>query len=73
MTWKQLIAGLVAIIVAVAIVVGVLSSCGGHHSPEHRGATRRTDDEHGRGLGETRALGGQFAKRSRTLTAVCGS
>lgn len=39
MTWKQLIAVLVVIVIAVAIVVGVLSSCGGDHSPEHRGAS----------------------------------
>ena len=39
MSWKQLIVALVVIVVAVAIVVGVLSSCGGDHSPEHRGAT----------------------------------
>ena len=38
MTWQQLIGVLVAIIVAVAIVVGVLSSCGGRHDREHRGA-----------------------------------
>jgi hypothetical protein len=39
MTWKQLIAVLVVIVIGVAIVVGVLSSCGGDHSPEHRGAS----------------------------------
>lgn len=39
MTWKQLIAVLVVIVIAVAIVVGVLSSCGGDQSPEHRGAS----------------------------------
>ena len=39
MTWKQLIAVLVVIVIAVASVVGVLSSCGGDHSPEHRGAS----------------------------------
>ncbi len=42
MTWKQLIVGLVVIVVAVAIVVGVLSSCGGHNNGEHRGATLAT-------------------------------
>jgi hypothetical protein len=42
MSWKQLIVALVVIVVAVAIVVGVLSSCGGDHSPEHRGATLTT-------------------------------
>jgi hypothetical protein len=39
MTWKQLIAVVVVIVIALAIVVGVLSSCGGDHSPEHRGAS----------------------------------
>jgi hypothetical protein len=39
MSWKQLTVALVVIVVAVAIVVGVLSSCGGDQSPEHRGAT----------------------------------
>ena len=43
MTWKQLIVGLVVIVVAVAIIVGVLSSCGRHHNNrEHRGATLAT-------------------------------
>jgi len=42
MSWKQLTVALVVIVVAVAIVVGVLSSCGGDHSPEHRGATLAT-------------------------------
>jgi hypothetical protein len=39
MTWKQVIAVLVVIVIAVAILVGVLSSCGGDHSPERRGAS----------------------------------
>jgi hypothetical protein len=39
MTWKHLIAVLVVIVVAVTVIVGVLSSCDGDHSPEHRGAT----------------------------------
>ena len=42
MTWKQLIVVLVVIVVAGAIVAGVLSSCGRHSSSEHRGATRAT-------------------------------
>ena len=42
MTWEQLIGVLVAIIVAVAIVVGVLSSCGGHRDRQHRGAAAAT-------------------------------
>ncbi|HVI19836.1 MAG TPA: hypothetical protein VM712_15775 [Gaiellales bacterium] len=42
MTWQQLIGVLVAIIVAVAIVVGVLSSCGRHHDRDHRGAAVAT-------------------------------
>jgi hypothetical protein len=38
MSWKQLIVALVLIAVGAAIVVGVLSSCGRHRSPEHRAA-----------------------------------
>jgi hypothetical protein len=38
MSWKQLIVALVLIAVGVAIVIGVLSSCGGHRSPERQGA-----------------------------------
>ena len=39
MSWKELIVALVVIVVAVAIVVGVLSSCGGDQSPQRKGAT----------------------------------
>jgi hypothetical protein len=53
LTWKQLIVALVVIVVAVAIVVGVLSSCGGDQSPKHRGATLANGKiEDGRGLGK---------------------
>jgi hypothetical protein len=38
MTWKQLIVGLLVVVVAVAIVIAALSSCGGDKSPKRQGA-----------------------------------
>ena len=38
MTWKQLIAGLVVVIVVGLIVAAVLASCGGDKSPNRQDA-----------------------------------
>lgn len=38
MTWKQLIAGLVVVIVVGVIVAAVLASCGGDQSPKRQDA-----------------------------------
>jgi hypothetical protein len=38
MTWKQLIVGLLVVIVAVAILAAAFSSCGVSKSPKRQGA-----------------------------------